>query len=190
MKLQTYIQSYFGISETEVDGVASLFERRELKKNDFLLKMNQYSSSLSFVRSGYLRMYAYSENADKEVTQWISGPGSFTTDLSSFLFDQPSRWNIQALSDCELYTLSAENRNRIGEFSSNWDKLEKLFIAKCFVTLENRVFQQLSMTAEEKYLQLFHTFPEIFNHVPLQYIASMMGMTPETLSRIRRKQTS
>ena len=114
----------------------------------------------------------------------------FITDLSSFIFDTPSRWNIQALSDCEMYTISKSDYQCIGDYVKNWAELEKLFICKCFITLEGRVFGQLSMTAEEKVIDLLETNAEIFNQVPLQYIASMLGMTPETLSRVRRKMIS
>jgi CRP-like cAMP-binding protein len=68
--------------------------------------------------------------------------------------------------------------------------LEKLFIARCFIMLEDRIFTHLSMTAEERYNFFFENNKELFNQVPLQYIASMLGMTPETFSRIRKKQLS
>lgn len=70
----------------------------------------------------------------------------------------------------------------------SWHELEKLFIAKCFTILENRIFSHLSMTAEERYNNFSEHNKELFNQVPLQYIASMLGMTPETFSRIRKKQ--
>ena len=186
-EIEAYIASYFGIGGKDFSSIRNLFLNTELKKNDFLLKINQYARSIHFVKNGYLRVFAYSENGQKEVTQWISNQGMFLTDLSSFMFDTPSRWNIQALSDCELYTISKEDYNSIGNYIENWAKLEKLFIAKCFITLENRVFGQLSMTAEEKVKHLMQLNPDIFLQVPLQYIASMLGMTPETLSRVRRK---
>jgi CRP-like cAMP-binding protein len=66
--------------------------------------------------------------------------------------------------------------------------LEKLFIAKCFAILEDRIFSHLSMTAEERYHFFFGNNKVLFNQVPLQYIASMLGMTPETFSRIRKRQ--
>ena len=191
MKLiEQYISAYFGIGNHGLSKVAELFHSKIVQKNDFLLKAGQYATNLSFLSEGYLRIYAYSENGEKEITQWISGKGSFITDLSSLMFNTPSRWNIQALTPCTLYSISKENYNRISEFSDKWSELEKLFIAKCFVTLENRVFSQLSMSSEEKYSQLFQQNPDIFNQVPLQYIASMLGMTPETLSRIRKKLSS
>ncbi len=71
-----------------------------------------------------------------------------------------------------------------------WQVLEKLFIAKCFTVMEDRIFAHLSMTAEERYVSFFEANKELFNQVPLQYIASMLGMTPETFSRIRNKMTT
>ena len=189
-EIESYIETYFGIGGNDLSSVSQLFTNTTLKKNEYLLKMDQYARSIHFVKSGYLRVYAYSESGEKEITQWISNHGMFITDLSSFIFGTPSRWNIQALSDCELYTISREDYQSISNLVQNWAELEKLFIAKCFVTLENRVFGQLSMTAEEKVKNLLEVNSDIFLQVPLQYIASMLGMTPETLSRVRRKMIS
>ncbi|GAB5555267.1 MAG: Crp/Fnr family transcriptional regulator [Saprospiraceae bacterium] len=189
-EIEKYIESYLGIGGKDLSPVAALFKNTRLQKNDFLLKRGQYSQNMSFIKSGYLRMFAPDAKGDKEVTQWISIEGMFITDLSSFIFETPARWNIQALSDCELYTITKAKYDTIGDYVNNWEKLDKLFIAKCFVTLENRVFSQLSMTAEEKVKNLLEINPTIFLQVPLQYIASMLGMTPETLSRVRRKMIS
>lgn len=189
-EIEQYIQTYFGIGGKDLSPIGALFEEKEIKKNDFLLRTGQYAKSLSFVTEGFLRIYASNGNGEKEITQWITTKGMFVTDLSSLIFDTPSRWNIQALSDCRLYSIPKEKYQNINQIVDNWCELEKLFIAKCFITLENRVFNQLSMTAEEKYKNLFEMNPEIFNQVPLQYIASMLGMTPETLSRNRKKMIS
>jgi len=125
---------------------------------------------------------------DKEITQWISTKGYFSTDLSSFVFDTASRLSIQALTDTEVYSITKDDYKRIGALVPNWHELEKLFIVRCFLILEERVFSHLSMTAEERYEYFFQNNKELFNQVPLQYIASMLGMTPETFSRIRKKQ--
>ncbi len=189
-EIENYIQNYFGIGGKDLSSIAGLFKFVNLRKGDFLLREGQYAKSLSFVKSGYLRMFALDAKGEKEITQWISTAGTFTADLSSFVFGAPSRWNIQALSDCELYTISAENYQKIGDSVANWAELDKLFIAKCFISLENRVFGQLSMSAEQKVTELLESNPDIFNQVQLQYIASMLGMTAETLSRVRRKMAS
>jgi CRP-like cAMP-binding protein len=83
-----------------------------------------------------------------------------------------------------------DNYQNIGAVVPEWHELEKFFIAKCFLNLEDRVYTFLSMTAEERFHHFYEQKQELFNLVPLQYIASMLGMTPETLSRIRKKLTS
>jgi len=186
--IEKYIQHHFGIPRSSLETVAKLFKEEDISKHDFFIKSGQYCQKLSFVQSGFLRIYAFTER--KEVTQWISYEGYFLTDLASLMFNAPARWNIQALTDCKLYSISSEDYKNIGKLVPEWNKLEKLFLSKCFMTLEERVFSFLSMTAEERYLALFEHAPELFNQVPLIYLASMLGMTPETLSRIRKKLTS
>lgn len=105
-----------------------------------------------------------------------------------FYVRKPSRWNMQALVDTEIYTIKRSDYNKIESIEPKWFDFEKMFIIKCFEMVENRVFSHLSMTAEERYNAYFDMNNEIFNQVPLQYIASLLGMTPETLSRIRKKQ--
>lgn len=187
-ELELYIQSYFGVHQKDLKQLANLFETTHLKKDEYFTIEGKYCNKLSFIKSGHLRVFNYSKG--KEITQWISSQGEFITDLASIIFDQPARWNIQAIEDCDLYTISGENYRNIHSIISSWDKLERLFIAKCFLTLEDRVYSFLSMTAEERYQHLFDYKPELFNLVPLHFIASMLGMTPETLSRIRRKSIS
>ena len=150
--------------------------------------MGRLSDRLGFVQTGIIREFVHI--GEKEVTKWISTKGYFVVDLASFVFQQTARWNIQALTDCELYVISRKDYQKIGEVIPRWTELEKLFITKCFIVLEDRVLQHLSMSAEERYHQLFSFNQELFNQVPLQYLASMLGMTPETLSRIRKKATS
>lgn len=186
-ELEQYIKSYFGVVDAEdMQKIGAFFKLKTIKKGDFLLKAGKRCDSLSFVQSGLLRMFHSSE--EKEITQWISTKGSFTTDLASFVFDTPSRLYIQALSDSEVYSITKADYQIIGELVPKWHELEKLFIVRCFIMLEERIYSHLSMTAEERVEAFFQTNKELFHQVPLQYIASMLGMTPETFSRIRKKQ--
>ncbi len=189
-EIELYIENYFGIGGKNLARVANMFKIKRLEKDGYLLKQDQYAVNISFVRSGFLRIYAQDMTGEKEITQWVSNQGMFITDLSSFVFDTTARWNIQALSDCELYSISKEDYRSLGSHIEGWDNIDKLFIAKCFITLENRVFGLLSMSAEQRVKELMNHNPSIFNQVPLHYIASMLGITPETLSRIRRKMVS
>jgi CRP-like cAMP-binding protein len=152
-ELEQYIKSYFGVPQQDLAAIVSRFHPTTLVKNHFLLKTDHTCDQLCFVKSGLIRIYVTTE--DREVTQWISTKGYFVTDLASFIFQTPARWNIQALTDCELYTINRKEYVSMGEVIPQWHHLEKLFIAKCFVILENRVFSFLSMTAEERYHMLF-----------------------------------
>jgi CRP-like cAMP-binding protein len=184
-ELEQYIQSYFGIPKDDLAYIGSLFKTEHLQKNDFYLKTGSYCKKLSFISEGMLRIYVPAE--DKEITQWISTKGYFVTDLSSMVFNTPARFTIQALADTSLHTIYKTDYDNLGNIVPKWHELEKLFLAKCFTILEDRIFSHLSMSAEERYKMFFENNRELFNQVPLQYIASMLGMTPETFSRIRKK---
>lgn len=184
-ELEQYIQSYFGVNRDSLAHISSLFHEEELQKGDYFLHTGKYCNKLSFIKEGMLRIYV--TTPEKEVTQWISTKGYFVTDLSSLVFEQPARWTIQALATTQLYTIHKSDYQKIGQRIPQWHELEKLFIAKCFTMLEDRIFSHLSMSAEERYQFFFALQPELFNQVPLQYLASMLGMTPETFSRIRNK---
>lgn len=185
--LEQNISTYFGqVSREELGIISSYFKPAKIKRGEYYLQTGEACLKMSFIQQGMMRIYVQME--EKEVTQWISSPGYFITDLSSFMFDAPARWTIQALSDCELYTITQADYRRLGQALPQWHALEKLFLGKCFTLLEDRIFSHLSMSAEERYVFFFEHNKELFNQVPLQYIASLLGMTPETFSRVRKKQ--
>lgn len=188
-ELELYIESTFGqINSADLKIITSFFELNTIKKGDFVLESGKLCNNLSFVQSGILRMFIPSDGS--EITQWISTKGHFSTDLSSFIFERPARSSIQALADSEIYSITKADYQKLGNLIPKWHELEKSFITRCFLVLEERIFSHLSMTAEERYEAFFKSNKELFNQVPLQYIASMLGMTPETFSRIRKKQLS
>jgi CRP/FNR family transcriptional regulator, anaerobic regulatory protein len=110
-ELEQYIRSYFGVvNQNEVNTLVSLFTAKTIKKGDFLLKSGKICTTLNFVQSGLLRLYVNTEC--KEITQWISKKGQFSTDLSSFIFENSSSLNIQAIVDTEIYTITKESTRK------------------------------------------------------------------------------
>ncbi|NPD48007.1 Crp/Fnr family transcriptional regulator [Lentimicrobium sp. S6] len=186
-ELKKHIIQTFGFTEREFKGIREYFKPVEIKEGEYFLKEGHYVKQMGFVEKGILREFLYVN--DKEVTKWFSTSGYFAVDLSGFLFNQKSKVSYLAMTDVELLAISKENYNRISTRVPRWDKLEKMFLAKCFTVLENRVVSHLALNSEERYNELFAFNPTLFNKVPLNQIASMLGMTAETLSRIRKKKT-
>ena len=186
-ELKKHIIQTFGFTESEFQKIKDFFKPKVILEGDYFLKEGQYVKQIGFVEKGILREFLYVN--DKEITKWFSTSGYFAVDLSGFLFDQKSKVSYQAMTDVELLAISKEDYNKISTRVPRWDKLEKMFLAKCFTVLESRVVSHLALNAEERYNQFFAFNPSLFNEVPLNQIASMLGMTAETLSRIRKKQT-
>jgi CRP-like cAMP-binding protein len=184
-EFENHLQQYFDISEGDCATISASFETEIIRKGSYILKAGSRSDRLSFIQDGILRIYF--KQQEKEVTQWISTAGSFVTDFSAFVYQQPSTRNIQALTDTQLLTISHKQYKELERGLPVWKEFERVFIGKCFVFMEARVADLISLTAEERYKRLFEQNPELLNLVPLQYLASMLGMTPETFSRIRKR---
>jgi CRP-like cAMP-binding protein len=168
--------------------VATLFKEEVIPKGTFLVKKGGYSKKMVFLKSGYIRCYFQTEK--KAVTHWVFWKGQILCDTSSFILKTPSKWNFQALTDCQAYSIGFEDYQNIEKVLPDWAKYEKNLLIKLITALENRVYALISMSSEDRYHFLFKTHPELFNQIPLTYIASILNMTPETLSRIRRKSIS
>lgn len=186
--LEKSIAEYFSVSTDELNIIANSFKETTLEKGRFITHKGQTCKQLAFVKSGLLRVYT--DVNGKEITQWICAPNTFATELSGLLFNKPSRWNIEAITDCELFVLSETEYQHLPIKINKWTEIEKLFIGKCFTMLEDRVFSFLSMSAEERFHMLHQLHGELIREVPQQYLASMIGMTPETYSRLRKKLVS
>ena len=186
--LEEYLKSEVGLDPMQIELLASFFTEETLKNGEFLVRQGSYCKKMVIIKEGYLRCYFSTEK--KDITHWVFWKGHTVTDLSSFLLKAPAKWSYQAINDCQVYSIAYTNYQKVCEHFPNWDKYEKGLFIKLVSSLENRIYALLSMTSEERYNFLFKTHPELFNQIPLTYIASMLNMTPETLSRIRRKSIS
>ena len=187
-ELSTYLKHHLDIPDTLISKISSFYQHEHFKKDQFLAKKGQYCQKLCFLKEGYFRFFSYSEK--KTVTHWIFGKNQLVTDLTGFYLREPAKWNIQAITETSFQYITYDNYQKLREVLPQWDAYEKRLLIKLMSSLENRVYAFLSMSAEERYQYLFAAHREIFNELPLNYLASMLGMTPETLSRIRRKVNS
>lgn len=184
-ELEDSFRVYATVPDGDMAILASCFYQETLEKGDYFVRAGRVCNKMSFHRDGLMRVFA--GHGEKEVTQWISYKGNFITDLRGIIFDEPSFFHMQALTRCELYTIDRKDYLALHGRIGCWPMLERALVARCFTFMETRVFALLSMSGEERYDYLQEQNPSLFDSVPLKYLASMMGITPETLSRIRKK---
>ncbi|MEO1651988.1 MAG: Crp/Fnr family transcriptional regulator [Bacteroidota bacterium] len=186
--LATFFYQEIDLPKEKFELIRPLFEEEDVPKGSLLIRQEGYSKRILFLRRGYVRCYF--SNGKKEFTHWVYWKGHIINDIPSFYNLRPSKWNFMTLSDCQFFAISQENYQKINHIFPDWDSYEKRFIIKFFSVLENRISTFLSMNSRERYESLFEQHPQLFNRIPLVYIASMLGMAPETLSRIRSKAIS
>lgn len=183
-QLEQCISNQIRIQKEDLHKISSNFQKVELKKGDFFLEPDKVCRKMAFINSGYLRMYDIADG--KEITFWIGSAGKFITSLSSFVFETPNHWYIQALSDCTLSIIKRKDHFNLCETTPKWLEFDNHLLAHSFAILEKSMFSQLHTTAQQRLDNLLAEEPALFNHVPLKYIASMLGITAESLSRLRK----
>ena len=186
--LTSFLQKELGLPANLLSKVVEFYREEQLAKDEFLIQKGQFHCNMCLIEEGYFRFFSYSDK--KVITHWIFGKDQLVTDVASFFLQQPAKWNIQALTNTTVFTLTYESYQHLRAQVPEWDQYEKLFLIKLMSALENRVYALLSMSAEERYQYLYQSDSNMFHELPLQYLASMLGMTPETLSRIRKKFSS
>ncbi|WNJ16857.1 Crp/Fnr family transcriptional regulator [Pontibacter sp. G13] len=183
--LATYIRSFVDFPDDELEEVLAHFQPRTLPKGAYLCRQGQVCGEISFIQRGFLRSFYLIH--DQDVTRFILTKGVFATALTSFVTQTPSSENLQAITNTELWTISHRDLYRLYDRFPRMERLGRLAIERSHILLEERVLTLLSLTAEERYRNLSDERPELLQEVPLHYIASLLGVKPETLSRIRKK---
>jgi CRP-like cAMP-binding protein len=157
----------------------------QLNKGELLITAGNVCSHVYLIRKGILRSFV--KEGSKEITTWISGEQELATCITSYGLQQPARENIQALEDCELSALSLEDLQYLYEHFPEANVVGRKVLEKYYRDAEERAFIARLMEATSKYKHFIATKSDLLNRVPLKFIASYLGMTLETLSRIRSK---
>ncbi|PKA16609.1 Crp/Fnr family transcriptional regulator [Leptospira haakeii] len=163
-----------------------LYTIRKLEYGDFLIKQGTQPTEFAFVFSGVLREY-YLTDQGNEYIKSFNFPGDFTGSYFDLLTEQPSTCNIRAITDCELAVAKFSEFRKLFSQDIVWERLGRIFAENLFLKKARREYELLALSAEERYDLLLKSRPEIEELVPQYHIASYLGITPVSLSRIRAK---
>ena len=182
--VKTFVSGLVILSDEEWQAAYPLIEFRKLKKNEFFVQEGDIAQYIAFTQNGYLRVY-YNHDGD-EITRDITPLHSFATALPSFISQTPSFEIIQAITDCELLVIHRDKLEKLYNSYINWQKVGRRVMEEMFVDTQYRIYAFITQTAETRYKEMMKKFPDIFLYVPLQYIASYLGITSQSLSRLRK----
>jgi CRP-like cAMP-binding protein len=183
--LINYISARIEMSPQEIELLGSYFKCEVFPKNTLLESENTISKKLYFIENGLVRTF-YLENGN-EITTQIVERNNFITAFDSFVTGQLSKVNVKCITDCEVSYISKEDYSSLYQKISGWERFCKNVYEKTISFNIQRTNDLLSLSAEKKYLKLLSNQPEIIQKVPMQYIASYIGIKPESLSRIRKR---
>ncbi|MBL7696948.1 MAG: Crp/Fnr family transcriptional regulator [Chitinophagaceae bacterium] len=159
---------------------------KKLRKKQYLLQEGDVCKTIAFVEKGALRSYTVDESGAEHIIQFAI-EGWFISDLYSFLTAEPATTNIDAIDHSELVLISKSAHEELLKKCSSYETFIRELITGAYIALQKRISSIISLPLEERYESFKAQYPDITQRVPQHMIASYMGLTPETLSRVRRR---
>lgn len=186
--LITYFDNYLKLNEEETAFVRNNFFEKRVKRRQFILQEGAVSRFNTFVVEGCFRMYMVDEkgkehNLQFAIENWWIG------DIGSFYSEKPSKLYIEAMENSIVLQIRKEDQLRLFVEHPKFNRIFRVFTENALVSFQNRVLQNISSTAEERYLDFLDRYPQLFNRISNVQIASYLGVTPEFLSTIRKKRS-
>lgn len=175
------------VTKHGLDIIAGNFEQIEFSKNEYLLKQGKVSG-YSYLAKGFVRAFTFDTNGN-EITTYFYSKDHVLFEAASFFLRLPSTENMQAITDCSVFATSFEKLNMLFHAVPEFREFGRAMLVKEFVAYKQRTLSIINKSAEERYANLMDTNKEIFRFAQLKHIASYLGMTDTSLSRIRKEFT-
>ena len=186
-QIKLYLDKIASISSSDWNFFISKLHRRIITKKSVFIKVNQIENHISFIESGIVRLFIPSDNPEKEITFGFSFKNQFVSAYDSFLTQSPSNYQLQALTETAMLSISYEDLQSVYKSTQIGNLIGRLTAEDLFLIKSKREQDLLNLNAEQRYLKLFKERPELLKSVPLKYISSYIGVTAQALSRIRKR---
>ena len=187
-KLIQFFKNSNLVSPKAAEEIANTFSPKEINKNSFLLKEGRVSDEYFFLENGFIRAFANDIEGNDVTTNFYSNC-QVVFEVSSFFNRTASKENFQAIVDCEGWYITYEQLNTLFHSMHEFRDFGRSILVKGFSSLKTRMLSMITETAEQRYDTLLKTNPEIFQQAALKHIASYLGITDTSLSRIRKEYT-
>ena len=184
-KLINYLLEFGQLNQQQIDLIKRKAQVLELKKDDYFSEAGKIPKQVAFIEKGILRVCYYNSNGD-EITKYFIDENNFAVDINSFNQKIPSSEYVQAVTDCTLLVFSTESLNDLSATIIQWDGIIYKITEKALVEKVNKLSPMLAEDAKTRYLSFLEKFPNLANRIPLFYLASYLGITQSSLSRIRK----
>lgn len=184
--LIAFIQSNIPVSGPALTNIIDHFSERVIKKNEFFLKEGSVSNDYFFLETGCMRAFTHDTDGN-EVTTYFYAKKKYVFEVASLFMRTVSTENIQALTDCTGYSITFETLNKLFHSSPEFREFGRMMLVKAFAAFKQRSLELINKSAEERYENLINTDREVFQYAQLKHIASYLGITDTSLSRIRRE---
>jgi len=174
------------LTNAEQDVIRTFLTPKKLRRKQYILQEGDVCKYVTYVEKGALRAYTISEKGDEHIIQFAL-EGWLISDLYSFLTGEPATYNIDALEDAELVLISKSSYEELLKKLPKFETYIRLQLTSAYIAMQRRLTSIISSSLEERYAYFNQLYPDIVSRVPQHMIASYMGLTAETLSRVRRR---
>ena len=186
-KFREYIQKITPVNDADWTLFSSKLVQRAFTKKNLLLDIGDIENHISFIEKGIVRFLIPKEEEEKEITFGFCFVNEFVSAYDSFLTQAPSTYQIEALTDTTIWSINYRDLQEVYTKTRIGNIIGRLSSERLFLIKSKREQSLLNETAEQRYLNLFTERPNLIKQIPLKYIASYIGVTPQALSRIRKR---